>query len=91
MPDFFNELPVRFRTDRDCEMPILLKFLKDHVSKNDSLLDIGAHYSRNTYAPSVRPLFSLYDGIDVVEDPFSKPLLNHFFVGNAINYPLFRQ
>ena len=85
--DFIREFPVKMKTDRDCELVLFLEFLRSHPV--ESLLDIGAHYSvYNNYAQEVRALVKRYDGIDIIDDPEVKQVLDNFYVGNAITYPL---
>lgn len=83
--DFIKEFPVVNRTDRDCESPLLLEYIKSNAESMGSLLDIGAHHSASSthYAHKIRPLVKKYDGVDIVDDPEAKKVLDHFYVGNA--------
>lgn len=82
--DFIKEFPVVNRTDRDCESPLLLEYVESKAPIG-SLLDIGAHYSASPthYAHKIRPLVKQYDGVDIIDDPEAKKVLDHFYVGNA--------
>lgn len=74
---------MRLKTDRDCEIPLFLGFLKSHPV--ESFLDVGAHYSTyNHYAYDVRSLVKRYDGVDIIDDPEAKQILDHFIVGNVL-------
>lgn len=85
--DFIKEFPINLKTDRDCEIPLVLEYVQNHPV--DSLLDVGAHYSvYNHYASELRKLAKRYDGIDIIEDIEAKKILDNFYVGNAIDHPL---
>lgn len=86
--DFIREFPSVYRTDRDCENVLLEEYIKSKAPV-ESLLDVGAHYSADPahYAHKIRPLIKRYDGIDILGDPQAKGVLDHFYVGNAIDYP----
>lgn len=88
--DFIREFPINSRTDRDCEVPLLVEYIKSK-SPITSLLDVGAHYSSSSthYAHQIRPLITQYDGVDIIYDPEAKKILNTFYTGNAneINLP----
>lgn len=90
--DFIRTFPISNRTDRDAEIPLLLEFLKR--IQFESLLDVGAHYSNHKgysyYAPEVRKLVKRYDGIDILDDLEAKQLLDNYYIGNAVDYPLGR-
>src|SRR3990167_1198844 len=89
--DILKEFPIITKTDRDCEVPILLEFL-DKIQPIDSLLDIGAHSTNHEgysfYAPEIRKRVERYDGIDILDDPITIQIVDDFFVGNAITLPL---
>lgn len=82
MPDFTREFPVVTRTDRDCEMPLLIEYIQ-RKGQVESLLDIGAHYSWFYYASEIRKHIKKYDGIDLLDDPKGREILDHYDVGNA--------
>lgn len=76
------------KTDRDAEIPVLLEFLQK-IAPIKSILDCGSHSSvYNEYANKIRPLAKRYDGIDIIPDLEAAQILDNFYVGNAINYPL---
>ena len=82
--DFIREFPVVHKTDRDCEAPLVVEFLSQRQWHGGSLLDIGAHYSGETYAPMIRCYPKRYDGIDIQPaDSATAAVLDHFYVGNA--------
>lgn len=86
--DFIRDFPVVKKTDRDCEL-VLLKEYVESKTPIESLLDVGSHFSTyNGYAPMLRKHAKLYDGIDIIDDTDASIILDHFFVGNAITYPL---
>jgi len=82
--DFIREFPVVHKTDRDCESPLVVEFLSSRQWHGGSLLDVGAHYSGETYAPMIRCYATRYDGIDIQPaDSSTAALLDNYFVGNA--------
>ena len=89
--DFIREFPVSSKTDRDAEAVLLIEYIKELAKekKIESLLDIGAHYSatQTHYANQIRPFVTRYDGIDILDDPVCRQLLDNYYVGNAIGYP----
>ena len=82
--DFIREFPVNLRTDRDCEAPVLKEWI-EKIAPINSLLDVGAHSSRQDghYAEFVRKHVQRYDGIDILHDPITAEILDHYFIGNA--------
>ena len=80
--DFIRTFPVATKTDRDCEVPLLMEWI-DRLGPIDSLLDIGCHYSEHYYARLIRPRVRLYDGVDVAFDPPTGQVLNNYYLGNA--------
>jgi hypothetical protein len=85
--DFTQRFPVVTEGDRDVKVPTLLAFFQ-RIGHVDSLLDIGAHSSSRHYAKELLPFTDRYDGIDLIDDPETQPYLTHYYVGNAITYPL---
>jgi len=85
---YLRELPHVYGTDRDAEMPVLLDFIKSKAGQFESLLDIGAGYSANTYAPHIRLMAKKYDGIDIDDDYEAGKIVDNFFLGNANIAPL---
>jgi len=77
--DFIREFPIKYRTDRDVEAPLLLEFLEE--TKPVSLLDVGAHWSHASYAPEVRKLVKTYDAVDVLPDPQTEDIVDNYYVG----------
>jgi hypothetical protein len=80
--DFIRTFPVATKTDRDCEVPLLMEWI-DRLGPIDSLLDIGCHYSEHYYARLIRPQVKLYDGVDVALDPPTAQVLDNYYLGNA--------
>ncbi len=78
-------MPVKTRTDRDAEVPVLLDFVGSKVLQFSTLLDIGSFYSYHTYLNSIRQFAPVYDGIDIKDDHISSHTLNNFYLGNANN------
>lgn len=62
-PPFVRQFPVKWRTDRDVECPVLLAFFNQVCPA--SLYDFGACYSDQTYLPEILPKVSEYMGIDL--------------------------
>src|SRR5947209_6774873 len=85
--DFIRQFRMVFKNDRDVEVPTLLAFFQ-RIGYVNSLLDIGAHYSSHHYAKELLPFTYRYDGIDLLDDPETRSYLSHYYVGNAITYPL---
>ncbi len=86
--DFIREFPVVHKTDRDCEAPLVVEFISARCPL-ESLLDIGAHYSGETYGTDIRHLQGLkrHDGIDIQPaDSATAALLDNYFVGNATTF-----
>src|SRR5207245_4735877 len=88
--DFTREFPVVHKTDRDCEAPLVQEFIEARFQTEAgyrlvaSILDIGAHYSGETYAPVLRHHATRYDGIDIQPaDSATAAVLDTFYVGNA--------
>jgi hypothetical protein len=83
--DLIREFPVVHKTDRDCESPLVVDFIKARCPL-EALLDIGAHYSGETYGTAIRNLQNLkrHDGIDIQPaDSATASILDHYYVGNA--------
>lgn len=76
-----RDFPVVDRTDRDVENVVVREWVEN--INPQSLLDVGAHYSHQSYAPSIRPLVDQYDGIDILECPETSEVLDEYIVGNA--------
>ena len=92
--DFIREFEIKTKTDRDCENILMLEFLKK-IAPIDSLLDVGAHHSGTPdsysfYAAEVRKLVKRYDGIDILDDPILKTIVDNYYVGNANEFFLDR-
>ena len=68
--------------ERDIEHPALINFVKEHADIK-SVLDVGAHYSYNTYAPELRKLVKQYDGVDILPDPITAKIVDNYFVKNV--------
>src|SRR5258706_826185 len=84
--DFVRQFPSVLKTDRDCEIPMLIEFVKKRAPVG-SLLDVGAHWSGHYYAANIRQFIEHYDGIDLLApDDATKAILNSYYQGNAINF-----
>jgi len=83
--DFICQYPVDRKCDRDCEKPNLLEYL-DERSPFLSLLDVGCAYSHLSYAEEMRHHVDLYHGIDVVDSPETRKILDAYFVRNVIDF-----
>jgi len=81
---FIKEYPVVHGTDRDCEVPTLLEFIRAHTPVA-SLLDVGAHYTNVHYAKELRTMVKVYHGVDINDDPNTRLIVDQFFIGNACN------
>jgi hypothetical protein len=77
---------LMFNNERDVEVPALLEFIARHKDGIGSLLDVGAYYSHAYYARQVRELVGVYDGIDIVYDPDTAAIADHYIVGNVNNF-----
>lgn len=81
--DFIREFPVVHKTDRDCEAPLVQEFIEARCPMR-TLLDIGAHYSGETYATKLDFWLDRYDGIDIQPpDSATESVLDHYYIGNA--------
>ena len=87
MPEFIREFPIVTRTDRDCEMPCLVEYVQGK-KKIKSFLDIGAHYTWYYYASKIREYIGQYDGIDILDDPKGRDIMDNYYVGNANTFEL---
>lgn len=90
LEDFIREFPVIRMTDRDVEIPVLLEFIHK-IFPIDSLLDIGCHGTHNYYANELRKFVNHYDGVDILPDSETAKILDHYIVGNALEFPYTRQ
>jgi len=87
--EFIREFPVVLKTDRDCETPLVTEFIQ--ARQPHSLLDIGAHWSGNHYAPALRTAVKEYTGIDIQPpDDVTSKVLDAYIIGNANTYPFNR-
>ena len=66
--------------ERDLEVGELLKFIKKY--KPESGLDVGAHWTWNSYAPDVRKLLKKYDGVDIAKDDLTERIVDLYYRGN---------
>lgn len=87
LEDFTREFPIKDKTDRDVEIPVLLEFVQK-IIPIESLLDIGAMSTDKTYASMIRPFIKRYDGIDIVNDENVRKIVDNYYVGNANTYLL---
>lgn len=76
-----NIFPVNLKTNRDCENPSVIKFLKSRPI--ESLLDVGAHYSHANYAHQLREMVKEYEAIDILSDPPTEAIVDKYYVGNV--------
>ena len=76
------------KTDRDCELPNLLSFLREKKDTFESLLDVGAHYSAGYYANDVRLYAKKYHGLDPVLDEVVDRIVDKYFVADFLKQPL---
>lgn len=67
--------------ERDIEHPALINFIKTHPIK--SVLDVGAFYSYNTYAPELRKLVKRYDGVDIIRDAKTASIIDTYYPQNV--------
>ncbi len=82
--DFLGGYPVVTKNDRDCEVPNLISYIKDRAPVK-SLLDVGCAHSHLSYAKAVKGLVELYHGIDVVDSPETKEILDYCYKSNVID------
>lgn len=80
--DILREFPVVLRTNRDCENPSVIEFVKSHPDI-ESLIDVGAHNSWANYAPEIRKLVKRYYAVDILDDPETKKIVDSYYIGNA--------
>lgn len=82
-----RDFPIVDRTDRDVENVVVKEFIEKLSPR--SLLDVGAHYSHQSYAITIRPYIEKYDGIDILECQETANILDNYYVGdaNAIELP----
>lgn len=76
-----RDFPIVNKTDRDVENVVVKEWVEN--IKPQSLLDVGAHYSHQSYALSIRPFIDQYDGIDILECAETADVLDNYIVGNA--------
>jgi hypothetical protein len=79
-----GEFPIDRYTDRDCEIPNLLEFLKYYKGRYESLLDVGAHYSADYYAKEVRSLVKKYIAFDPLFDKEVFEIVDEFITADAV-------
>lgn len=84
--DFIREFPIKTKTDRDVEIPLLVEYVSKH--KPESLLDVGAHWSHAYYAKEIRPFIKKYDAVDILPDEQTKAIVDNYYVGNSLSLPL---
>jgi hypothetical protein len=78
-----SKIELKLKNAHDVEDVALCDFLRFFRNRISSALDVGAHYSHAHYAREVRSLISgYYDGIDLLPDPDTAPLLDNYHVAN---------
>ena len=81
-----KEYPMVRKTDRDCEIPNLLEFLRFYKDFYKSVLDVGARYTADYYAHDIRKLAETYDGLDPTPDPKVAKIVDHFIIADAVKW-----
>lgn len=81
-----DQFPIRLRTDRDLEIPVLCDFLEKQSPFIKSVLDVGAHYTLNYYANEIRKIASVYHALDPLIDHDVEKIVDKFIVDNAVTY-----
>lgn len=79
------DLEVKYKNERDVEIPLLLDFIRTHTGIK-KVLDIGC--ARSIYVPEIRKLTKIFDCIDFEEDKKLTPFLDNYFLGDATEAPL---
>lgn len=77
---------MSYESERDIEIPRLIDFLDRHSGKIETILDVGCSGSK--YLNELNKYAKVVDGVDVHFRADTAELLNNYFVGNAIDYPL---
>ncbi len=88
----FIDLPnieVIKNNERDLEIPAIINIVKKYGDNIESLLDVGAHWSWNSYASQVKDLVpnAIYRGIDLNPDENTSQILDKYIVGNVLDLP----
>ena len=73
-------------SERDIEVPQLLNFVDAYSKEITTVLDVGCYGSQ--YLKELQKRGKIVDGIDITPGTIEKEVLQNYFVGNAVTYPL---
>ena len=73
-------------SERDIEIPELLKFADEHSNKINTILDVGCYGSQ--YLDQLKQKNKIIDGIDLAFGKKEKEFLRNYFVGNILDKEL---
>ena len=76
--------------ERPIEIQALEKLVSIYSKDISNLLDVGASFSHNYYAKSLRKLLNQkrYDCVDIIPDPKVKEICDNYYVGNVCDVTL---
>lgn len=74
------EFKVKYKNERDIEIPLLIDFIKKHPDV-EKVLDVGC--ARSLYIPLVKNLTRLLDCVDFERDEKLAPIFDNYFFGDA--------
>lgn len=78
-----STIKYKWFNDRDFEVPLLLGLVEK--AKPSILLDVGAHYSWATYAAELKKLVPNYYGVDVIDCPQTKKIIDYWATSNVLD------
>ena len=79
------DFEVKYRNERDVEIPLLLEFIRKHKDI-EKALDVGC--ARSVYLEKARELIKIFDCIDIEADQKASPFLDNYFLGDVIEKDL---
>lgn len=77
------EFEVKYKNERDVEIPLLISFIKAHPDIKKAL-DVGC--AGSLYVSQLREYLAFYDGIDLEADGRVAKALDHYFVGDVLDH-----
>lgn len=75
------DFEVKYKNERDVEIPLLLQFIRDHPDI-EKALDVGC--ARSLYACQVKDLVKAFDCIDFEKDEGVSQCYDQYFVGDLL-------
>jgi len=74
------DFPVKYKSERDVEIPLLIDFIKK-CRDIDKVLDVGC--ARSIYLKQVRKLVRIFECIDMEFDKKANLFLDNYFIGDV--------